>query len=71
MSNSHSIKIIVGRANPTLGAEVCQYLGIDPCRSEVIEFSEGNTFVRILDNVRGCDVYIVQGVCYPVDQNFM
>ena len=46
-------------------------MGIDPCKSEVIEFSEGNTFVRILENVRGRDVYIIQGVSYPVDRNFM
>ena len=71
MSERNPTKIIVGSSNPGLGKEICQQLGVDPCKSEVIEFSEGNTFVRILENVRGCDVYIVQGVSYPVDRNFM
>ncbi|SME95987.1 ribose-phosphate diphosphokinase [Pseudobacteriovorax antillogorgiicola] len=65
------IKVIVGTSNPGLGKKLCETMNIDPCKSEVIEFSEGNTFVRILENVRGRDVYIVQGVSYPVDRNFM
>lgn len=71
MSQANSIKIIVGSSNPELGKQLCASMGLDPCKSEVIQFSEGNTFVRILENVRGSDVYIIQGVCFPVDKNFM
>lgn len=71
MSQEKKVKIIVGSSNPELGKSLCKVMNLDPCKSEVIQFSEGNTFVRILENVRGCDVYVVQGVSYPVDQNFM
>jgi ribose-phosphate pyrophosphokinase len=36
-----------------------------------VRFSEGNTFVRVLENVRGRDVFIVQGISYPVNDNFV
>ena len=65
------MKVIIGSSNPGLGHLICKELGITACQSEVIHFSEGNTFVRVLENVRGRDVYVIQGVCYPVDQNFM
>lgn len=40
-------------------------------KNEVIRFSEGNTFVRILENVRGRHVYIVQSTVFPANDNFM
>ena len=40
-------------------------------RSETQVFSEGNVFVRVLENVRGRDVFIVQGTDYPVNDNFV
>lgn len=64
-------KVIVGSANPALGHRICSDLGIQACQSEVIHFSEGNTFVRVLENVRGRHVYVVQAVSYPVNDNFM
>ncbi|MFW7380562.1 MAG: ribose-phosphate diphosphokinase [Oligoflexus sp.] len=65
------IKVIIGSANPQLGQLICDALNHKPCESEVIQFSEGNTFVRVLENVRGRDVYVIQGVSYPVNENFM
>jgi ribose-phosphate pyrophosphokinase len=71
MHQSKEIAVIVGSASPELGKKICEHLGIDATASEVITFSEGNTFVRVLENVRGKDCYIIQGVNYPVDRNFM
>lgn len=65
------MKIIIGSANPQLGQKICDQLKIPACESEVIHFSEGNTFVRVLENVRGRDLYVIQGVSYPVNENFM
>jgi ribose-phosphate pyrophosphokinase len=65
------IAVIVGSASPELGKSICKHLGVKPAESEVITFSEGNTFVRVLENVRGKDTYVIQGVHYPVDRNFM
>lgn len=71
MSEKNPTKVIIGSSNPSLGLAICESLKMTPCKSEVIQFSEGNTFVRILENVRGRDVFIIQGVSYPVNQNFM
>ncbi len=71
MHQSKEIALIVGSASQELGKKICEHLGIAATASEVITFSEGNTFVRVLENVRGKDTYIIQGVNYPVDRNFM
>lgn len=65
------LKIFAGQASHSLGKAICEQLGIDLARSETLQFSEGNVFVRVLENVRGRDVFIVQGTEYPVNDNFM
>ncbi len=65
------LKIFAGRASHELGRAICQKLGIELARSETQVFSEGNVFVRVLENVRGRDVFIIQGTEYPVNDNFM
>jgi ribose-phosphate pyrophosphokinase len=46
-------------------------LRIEPGKNETVRFSEGNTFVRILENVRGQGVYLVQSTVFPTNDNFM
>lgn len=65
------LKIFAGRASEGLGIAICEELGAEVARSEAIQFGEGNVFVRVLENVRGRDVFIVQGNEYPVNDNFM
>jgi ribose-phosphate pyrophosphokinase len=65
------LTILAGSANPMLAAEIADVLGVQLTPCEAMKFSEGNVFVRVLDNVRGKDVYVVQGVHYPVNDNFM
>ncbi len=65
------LKVFAGTANPVLAAEICKQLGIGVSPSEARRFSEGNTFVRVLENVRGRDVFIVQGISYPVNDNLV
>jgi ribose-phosphate pyrophosphokinase len=71
MPQKNNTAVIIGSACPSLGKSICEHLGIEPTKSEVLTFSEGNTFVRALESVRGKDCYIIQGVCFPVDKNFM
>jgi ribose-phosphate pyrophosphokinase len=71
MPQKNNTAVIIGSACPSLGKSICEHLGLEPTRSEVLTFSEGNTFVRALESVRGKDCYIIQGVCFPVDKNFM
>lgn len=65
------LAIIAGNGNPLLAQTIANDLGVSltPARAHV--FSEGNVFVRIKENVRGKDVFIVQGCHYPVNDNFM
>ena len=65
------LKIFAGRASRELAHNICTHLGIEVARSETKIFSEGNVFVRVLENVRGRDVFIIQGTEHPVNDNFM
>ena len=69
--HTDKIKVFIGSSNKGLGAKICAQLGVPPGQSEVLHFSEGNTMIRILDNVRGKDVYVVQGISHPVNDNFV
>src|SRR6266705_4117119 len=63
--------IFAGSASRALGAEIAEYLKLPLGRSEVLRFSEGNLFVRVLENVRGRHVYLVQGTVFPANDQFM
>src|ERR671935_72276 len=63
--------IFAGSASPRLTAAICRELGVEVGASEVIRFSEGTLFVRVLENVRGRHVYVVQSTVYPTNANFM
>src|SRR5436189_2138116 len=63
--------IFAGSASRSLGAEIAEYLQLPMGRGEVIRFSEGNLFVRVLENVRGRHVYLVQGTVFPANDCFM
>jgi ribose-phosphate pyrophosphokinase len=65
------LKVFAGSSGKTLAKAICGYLGLDVARSETHVFSEGNVFVRVLENVRGRDVFVVQGLDYPVNDNFV
>jgi ribose-phosphate pyrophosphokinase len=68
---SDDLLVFGGSASPRLTAAICRNLGIEPGRSEVIRFSEGNLFVRIGQNVRGRHVYLVQSTVFPANDHFM
>src|SRR4051794_36717605 len=65
------LKVFAGQASKGLAQSICQQLGIELARSETMVFSEGNVFVRVLENVRGRDVFVVQGIEHPVNDNFV
>ena len=65
------LKVFSGTAHPALARSVCDYLGIPLGEAEVFEFSNENIFVRILENVRQRDVYVIQPVCSPVNKNLV
>ncbi len=65
------LKIFTGNGHPGLATSVCEYLEIPLGEAEVFKFANDNTFVRIKENIRQRDVFIVQPTCYPVNDNLM
>ena len=65
------LKVFTGNAHPELAKSVCKYLDIPLGEAEVFKFANDNTFVRIKENIRQRDVFIVQPTCYPVNDNLM
>ena len=59
------IMVFGGSGSRKLVGRICEYLGVPVRASEVLRFSEGNIFVRILENVRGRSVYLVQSTSFP------
>ncbi len=64
-------EIYHGNANPELAHKIAHYLGSEPGKAEVFQFANENIFVKILDNVREKDVFLVQPTCHPVNQSIM
>ena len=65
------LKVFTGNGHPTLSQAVCDYLKIPLGQAEVFKFANDNTFVRIRENIRQRDVFIIQPTCYPVNDNLM
>ena len=65
------LTLLAGSGNPRLAQRIADALGVRLTPSEAHYFSEGNVFVRILENVRGRDCFIIQGIHHPVNDNFV
>ncbi|MQY80776.1 MAG: ribose-phosphate diphosphokinase, partial [Dehalococcoidia bacterium] len=65
------LKVFTGNAHPELAREVVDYLGIPLGKNEVFQFSNENIFVRILENVRERDTFVIQPLCSPVNNNLV
>lgn len=65
------LRVFSGTAHPALARAVCDYLDIPLGEAEVFEFSNENIFVRILENVRERDVFIIQPICSPVNKSLV
>jgi ribose-phosphate pyrophosphokinase len=62
-----ALKLFSGNSNPALAKEICGYLGIALGEATVSSFSDGEIRVRIEENVRGADVFVMQSCCPPVN----
>jgi ribose-phosphate pyrophosphokinase len=68
---AYELKLLTGNANRALAEEIAQHLGLAVADAEVSRFSDGEVFVRINENVRGADVFVIQPTCPPVNDNLM
>jgi len=64
-------KVFSGTANDALAKEVCEKLGMPLGLTHITRFSDGETYVQIMENVRGADVFMIQPTCDPVDLHLM
>jgi len=65
------MKILTGRAHPELAQSICDVLDVELCACTVDSFPDGETFIKINENVRGRDVFIIQPTCPPTNQHLM
>ncbi len=67
----NGLKVFGGTSNPALAEKICQYLGVNQGRARVDEFPDGELIVKLDDDVRGRDVFVIQSTCHPVNRNLM
>ncbi len=65
------LKVFSGNANPALAKEICAHMGIGLGAATVSSFSDGEIRVKIEENVRGADVFVVQSCCAPVNTSII
>ncbi len=65
------LTIFSGNANPGVAQNICEELGVPLGKSEVTRFRDKETQVKINENVRGKDVFVVQSTCSPANENLM
>jgi ribose-phosphate pyrophosphokinase len=65
------LKVFTGNAHPALARDICSYLGVSLGSCDVFKFSNDETFVKILENVREKDVFLVQPISAPVNDHLM
>ena len=66
-----NLKIFSGSSNPRLASDVCHYLGISLGGAHIERFPDGEKAVRVEDDVRGRDCFVVQSTCDPVDEHLV
>ena len=69
MPIAEDLKVFSGNAHPQLARDICAYLDIQPGQIDVFKFSNDNIFVKILENIRERDVFIVQPFSFPVSDS--
>ena len=71
MHGEKRLMLVSGRAYPELAVEVADCLGVDPTPTKLYNFANGEIFVRFLDSVRGCDVFVLQSHTAPINEWIM
>jgi ribose-phosphate pyrophosphokinase len=71
ISDNNRLRLFSGSANIPLAQEVARYLGMDLGPMVRKQFADGELYVQIQESIRGCDVYLVQPCCRPVNDHLM
>lgn len=65
------LRIFSGRSNPVLAEKICEFVGLSLGSITLETFPDGETFVKINENIRGKDIFIVQSTCPPANEHIM
>jgi ribose-phosphate pyrophosphokinase len=65
------MRIFSGRSNPAMANSICQYLGLPLGRVQLDNFPDGEIQLKLFEDVRGRDTYVIQSTCPPVNENLM
>jgi ribose-phosphate pyrophosphokinase len=68
---NENFKIFSGTSNPALAISVCDYLGIPLGGAKIERFVDGEKIIKLEDDVRGRDCFVIQSTCQPVDEYLM
>jgi ribose-phosphate pyrophosphokinase len=71
LSDNHRLRLFSGSANVPLAQEVARYLGMDVGPMIRKHFADGEIYIQIQESIRGCDVYLIQPCCKPVNDHLM
>ena len=71
VAEHNRLRLFSGSANPQLSQEVARYLGMDLGPMVRKQFADGELYIQIQESIRGCDVYLIQPVCRPVNAHLM
>ncbi len=69
--DSNRLRLLSGSANVALSQEVARYLGMDLGPMVRKRFADGELYIQIQESIRGCDVYLIQPTCRPVNDHLM
>ena len=65
------IRIIAGSSHQAFAEQICRHIGVAPCKTRLVRFSNENMLVQIQENVREADVFVVQTSCPPVSDGIL
>ena len=71
IADNNRLRLFSGSANVPLAQEVARYLGMDLGPMVRKQFADGELYIQIQESIRGCDVYLMQPTCYPVNSHLM
>jgi ribose-phosphate pyrophosphokinase len=71
LTENNRLRLFSGSANIRLSQEVARYLGMDLGPMVRKRFADGELYIQIQESIRGCDVYLMQPTCYPVNDHLM
>jgi len=71
MGSMNDLIVFSGSSNVALAARICKHIGVPLGRAAIEPFPDGETLIRVEDDVRGRDCFVIQPTCSPVDRNVM